>query len=203
MRKVDATKHQKKRQEILQAAGRCFGRDGFSGASISDICAEAKISPGHLYHYFASKEAIVEAMVEGNLVEAAERFSRIADETDIVTAIALVIEQLKAPRVRSASFVFFDVLAEAGRNPTMAKILQDLSRRMRELLAAVLRNGQARGQVDPDLDAEMAAAILMAVVDGSKMLAMRHPKLDKTESVELLKVLVARFLAPPTSAPRK
>src|SRR5260221_11274361 len=73
MRKVDPVKHEKKRQDILEAAGRCFVRDGFRGASTSDICAEAKISPGHLYHYFASKEAIMAAMAEANLDQAAPR----------------------------------------------------------------------------------------------------------------------------------
>ncbi len=55
MRKLDPVKHEEKRREILAAAGRCFARDGFRGASISQICAEAGISSGHLYHYFASK----------------------------------------------------------------------------------------------------------------------------------------------------
>ena len=62
MRRVDPVKHEEKKQEILGAARRCFIRNGFRGASIADICAEAGISPGHLYHYFPSKEAIVGAM---------------------------------------------------------------------------------------------------------------------------------------------
>jgi TetR/AcrR family transcriptional repressor of uid operon len=41
MRKIDPVKHEEKRQEILEAAGRCFARKGFQGATISDICAEA------------------------------------------------------------------------------------------------------------------------------------------------------------------
>ena len=41
MRKLDPVRHEQRRREILAAAGRCFARDGFRGASISDICAEA------------------------------------------------------------------------------------------------------------------------------------------------------------------
>ncbi len=67
MRKVDPVKYEEKRRDILQAAMQCFVRDGFRGASISDICAAAGISPGHLYHYFPGKEAIIGAMAETRL----------------------------------------------------------------------------------------------------------------------------------------
>ncbi|AXW40894.1 hypothetical protein CJO89_22165 (plasmid) [Ralstonia solanacearum] len=46
MRTIDPVKHEKRRQEILAAADRCFRRDGFRGASISNICAEARMSSG-------------------------------------------------------------------------------------------------------------------------------------------------------------
>ncbi|QYU68460.1 TetR/AcrR family transcriptional regulator [Leptolyngbya sp. 15MV] len=49
----------KRRRQILDAALRCFRESGFRGASVSDICKVAGMSPGHLYHYFPSKEAIV------------------------------------------------------------------------------------------------------------------------------------------------
>ena len=42
----------------LAAAQRCFVRSGFHGASMQDICAEAGMSPGNLYRYFPSKEAL-------------------------------------------------------------------------------------------------------------------------------------------------
>ena len=56
-------KHGEKRQEILGAAKRTFLRSGLRGASIAAICSEAGISPGHLYHYFDSKEAVFAALV--------------------------------------------------------------------------------------------------------------------------------------------
>src|SRR3546814_1079723 len=92
MRKLDPVKHEEKRREILNAAERCFVRDGLQGASISSICAEARISPGHLYHYFASKEAIVSAMIEVRLEEAAARFAKLAEGADVLSALFCEIE---------------------------------------------------------------------------------------------------------------
>ena len=58
MRRANAQLQSDRRAEILAAAQRCFVRSGFHGASMQEICAEAGMSPGNLYRYFPSKEAI-------------------------------------------------------------------------------------------------------------------------------------------------
>src|ERR1700737_1469686 len=93
MRKIDPIKHEQKRREILEAAGGCFTKDGFRGASISDICAEAKISSGHLYHYFASKEAIIEAMTEVGLAYVEARFNHLMKSENAIEGLISEIEQ--------------------------------------------------------------------------------------------------------------
>src|ERR1700761_2099565 len=93
VRKVDPVKHEQKRRDILDAAFRCFIKDGFHGASTTQICAAAKISPGHLYHYFPSKEAIVEAMVDMGLERAAKDFGRIAAAPDFIEALIDYLER--------------------------------------------------------------------------------------------------------------
>ena len=51
-----------RREHILDAAERCFARNGFHRSSIHDICKEAGVSPGALYVYFDSKEALIAGM---------------------------------------------------------------------------------------------------------------------------------------------
>ncbi len=53
---------------ILEAARTCFVQSGFRGASMHDICREAGMSPGALYRYFPSKEALIEAIAEKDRV---------------------------------------------------------------------------------------------------------------------------------------
>jgi AcrR family transcriptional regulator len=201
MRKVDPVKYDEKRREILEAAGRCFVRDGFHGTSTSAICAEAGISPGHLYHYFASKEAIIEALAAANLDRIAERFGEIAEGSNVVTALLSEIGLSKLHRKRGAQPLLLEMLAESGRNPAMAAFLHRHSRRMRTLLADLIRKGQSAGQIDGQLDAELVASILVSVIDGSKIMTVRDPKLDMKKSAELLKIMIGRFLAPPARPP--
>ncbi len=198
MRTVDPVKYEEKRREILGAARRCFSRGGFRGASISDICAEAGISPGHLYHYFGSKEAILGAIVEMVLEETTERFGRTMEESpDALAALISEMEQAKAEKEPGVHVLVLDMFAEAGRNPAMAEVLQEHTRGMRRLLADFLRKGQARGQIDPSLDAETAAAVLIGVIDGSKIMAVREPSPNRMKTIELLRTLIDRFLTQP------
>jgi TetR/AcrR family transcriptional regulator, repressor for uid operon len=197
MRKVDPAKYEEKRREILAAAGRCFARDGFKGATVSTICAEAKVSPGHLYHYFESKEAIIQAMTQAGLEYAATRFGHVMEGSNIVAALVAELDTAKAHYEREAQPLLFDMLTEATRSPAMGEIVREHSRAIWALLAEVLRKGQAKGQVDPSLDPALTAAVLVSIIDGSKTLAIRDSKVDLIEARKLLKVLITRFLTPP------
>ncbi len=199
MRKLDPVKHDEKRQEILKAASRCMARDGFRGASTADICKEAGISPGHLYHYFSSKEAIVTAITSAGLAHVAESFARMAEGGDAIAGLLAELERFKGKRdnaVRNRNLLVLDMLAEAGRNPAIARIVRKNTAVLRGLLADFLRQAQGRGQIDPSLDANVAAGLLLSVMDGMKTLAIRDPDADIAASVAMLQTLIARFLVP-------
>jgi AcrR family transcriptional regulator len=135
VRTIDPVKHEEKRAEILEAAERCFARDGFHGATIAQICAEAKISPGHLYHYFASKEAIVGAIVDAGVEGTASRFAELTESSNAITALVSELARLRALHRKSGAGVYLDVLAEAGRSPAIGAVIQASSKGVRNLLA--------------------------------------------------------------------
>lgn len=196
MRKVDPVKYEGRRGEILAAAERCFARGGFHGATIAQICDEAGISPGHLYHYFAGKEAIIGAITSAGLEYVRARFAELAEDQDPIQALVAELERLKALN-RTKSGVLLDVLAEAARNPMIGKVLQDTSEEMRQLLAEFLRRAQAHGRIDPDLDADAASALLISMIDSTKTLLIRAPDLDPNRSADVLGKMITRFLSPP------
>jgi TetR/AcrR family transcriptional regulator, repressor for uid operon len=200
VRKVDPVKHEEKRAEILAAAESCFARGGFHGATIAEICDEARISPGHLYHYFTSKEAIIGTIARAGLDYAQARFAELAEDQDPILALVRELERLKGLNRSAKSGVLLEVLAEAARNPEIGRILQDTSEAMRRLLAAFLRRGQAHGQIDPDLDADMAAALLISLIDSAKTLQIRAPNIDPKGSAAVLEKMITRFLSPPAGA---
>lgn len=52
------------RDRILEAAIEAFAEHGFAGCSIRDIARQARIRSSSLYHYFTSKEALYEAVLQ-------------------------------------------------------------------------------------------------------------------------------------------
>jgi TetR/AcrR family transcriptional repressor of uid operon len=196
VRKVDPVKHEGKREAILAAAERCFARSGFHRATIAQICEEAGISPGHLYHYFASKEAIIGVIASAGLEYTQARFAEIGEDQDPISTLVSELERLKALS-KTKSGVLLDVLAEAARDPQIGQILRDTSEEMRRLLAEFLRRGQAHGQIDPALDADTAAAMLICMIDSSKTLSIRAPAIDPKRSADVLDKMITRFLSPP------
>src|SRR5437016_12061887 len=53
-----------RREQIIEAAMRVFAQKGFTRATNKDIAREAGITPGLIYHYFESKEAVLKAIIE-------------------------------------------------------------------------------------------------------------------------------------------
>lgn len=195
MRKVDPEKHELKRQEILAAAEICFARKGFRGASIAEIRAAAGISAGHLYHYFASKEEIVRELVERRLNAALAAMEQLLSQPD---PFAAFLAQFSQPLPAcDADGLVLELLAEAGRNPAVATMIREQGARSRDMLSALIRRGQVDGKVDPTLDPELAASVLIViVVDGMMALTIRQPDLPCGDLATMMGQLVSRFLSP-------
>lgn len=204
MRKLDPAKYEEKRREILKAVARCFRRHGLNGASISDICAEAKISPGHLYHYFDDKDAIITAMAEERLKEIAAHFERSIDRPGFMVAGMLSeVDWLAQSEGPANSALLFEMLAEAVRRRPVAKTLRAFSREMRSVLVDLIHRGQARGEIDKEIDAVIAATVLIGIMDALRALALRYPEVDTSKATAVLKRLASRLLSPEAARPAR
>jgi TetR/AcrR family transcriptional regulator, repressor for uid operon len=195
-RKLVPEQHEGKRKEILEAAHRCFLRHGLQGASISMICKEAAISPGHLYHYFASKDVIVEEMANEYLSTLHGYFRSISDEKGIATLLLSELWSMNGWDDVAHCRILFELLAEAGRNDNIRSILVRNTDAIRPLLAETIKAGQQRGEVDANLDPVHTSAMLIAVLDAAPMLPLMVDGISFKVSRNLMTTMVSRFLAP-------
>jgi AcrR family transcriptional regulator len=80
-----------RRDAMLRAAARLFARQGFAGASISDLAKACCTSKSLIYHYFPSKEAILLEVMSSHLdalVEAADQATRGGSPEEKLRALA-------------------------------------------------------------------------------------------------------------------
>ena len=186
------------RQRIIDAAITCFIRDGFHGASMGQICAEASMSPGALYRYFPSKVSIIAAIAEAERQEHRHLFDRLDGADDPVEAIVTIgLDKLESLLKRPYAALAAEVMAEAARNPEVSDMFYQNQLEARTHLIAALERGQANGKVDPELDVNTACQLIMATGDGLNV----HQGLDRTLTPAryrpVLEQLIRRFLRPP------
>ena len=197
MRKVDPVKHEAARQRILEAAVTCFARRGFHQTTTAEICAEAGMSPGNLFHYFGSKQALIEALVEEDRREISEWFARTSDTDDLFAALLdlldLCVEQVANPIVTR---IGVEIMAEALRNPKIDALVKRNEAERNAALLDLLRKAVARGQVDASLDLPKAATWVAALIDGAFGRAALEPSFTPAEQTPMLRLLVTRFLRP-------
>lgn len=183
---------QARRQRILEAAA-CFAREGFHGASIARIAKEAGMSAGNLYHFFASKEAIIAALVQRRLDQALAHFTQIEDREDLFQAMLDRVEvSLREQTDLDRAALELEILAEAARNPAVAAIVQTADAAMRERFRRLYRAArQARGL--PLKDEAAAVEVLTALFQGLPVRAVSHPDLDQAGLVPMLRLALGTF----------
>jgi len=69
------------RQRILDVAAALFLERGYLGTSLREIASEVGMKPGSLYYHFASKDALLEAILRRGIVVMVEAFRAAAEAT--------------------------------------------------------------------------------------------------------------------------
>ena len=170
MPKITDAQKETRRQQILDAALRCFSRDGFHATTTADIVRESGVSQGTLYLYFATKEDIVVALADDRHQGEAFLSALAQSEPDPVQGLMLMIElygkSLTDERRLDQRRVGIQGWAEALRNPRIhASATQGLSS-VRAAIVRLIEKGRQTGQIRPDVDPDAMARVLIAVFQG-------------------------------------
>lgn len=193
---------QEQRKRILDAAVVCFGRDGFHGASMQKICAEAGMSPGGLYRYFPSKESIILAIIEEESAARATLIEVLESAPSFVEGIARMGAVLFS---RDAPIVCVElgpeIYAETARNPALKPTFDAVETEMNDAILRCFRAAQAKGEVDPSLDGDTVMLLLGAIGDGLVLRNRFDPDMPLDRMMPEIAQLIARMLAPRPAAP--
>lgn len=183
-----------RRQQILDAAAECFRKSGFHGASMSEIAKSFGMSAGHIYNYFDSKEAIIEAMVKRDMDQSLERIAKIQGEKDILKAMLGTVDEGVQRRI-DRSELDTEILAEAARNPKIAASVQCTDTVIRDKVTHLIRGIQPEKN-KPSCELNLAAktTLLMALFDGLQIRAIRDPNMKADDVGRVLKTVIQQML---------
>lgn len=195
MPKVPAAHLEARRQQIVDAALRCFARRGIHAAGMAEICQEAGLSPGAVYRYFAGKADIVDAAFDAWAARLGDLWSALHEAPDVLPAMVELLE---------GAFAWFDdpaqaesmrqgvlLHAEALLDARIAEKSAELHRLALDQLVGVVRRAQAQGGLNPTLDPTALARLLLAIYDGYRFQKISEPDLDPGPYVALIRQLLA------------
>lgn len=155
-----------RRTRILDAAERCFARAGFHRTTMQDVAAEAGMSPGNLYRYFTSKDAMVAGLTERDRARVVEDFAHITTGDDFLAHFAAIARKHFEQEPRERAILCLEIWAEASRNPTFTAISDEFDGEVCRRMVALLEQGQERGLIARDVDAHALASLMVTLGDG-------------------------------------
>ncbi len=150
---------EEKRKLILDAAVRVFARRGYHGSRVGDIAEEAGVAHGLLYHYFASKEQVLQTIFRENWGELLERFRAVeaADESagEKLEGIAKILLRTW----RNDPDLVTVMVREVARSPQLQAQVGEV-REAFTIVQRVIEQGQADGTFRRDVDARLASWVV-------------------------------------------
>src|SRR3954467_6827830 len=145
-----------RREELLHAAVRVFARKGFHASRVGDIAEEAGVAHGLLYHYFRSKDEVLETIFR-------EAWETLATETDQIESSGVQLrEQLRRfARIYLGSWLMTPELIAVlvrgiARSPAVGSRIDEV-RVVFLSLQRMIAAGRDRGEVRADCEPQLAA----------------------------------------------
>ncbi|CAG0956014.1 MAG: TetR/AcrR family transcriptional regulator [Rhizobiaceae bacterium] len=187
-------------QRILDAAKTCFVRHGFQGASMNQICTEAGMSPGALYRYFASKEAIIEAITDQHRRDDAELYGRMLSNPDVIDGVVeTALAHVRQVHERAMAPLFAEIRAESMRNPAVERCCMLNMETIRIQFRDYLSAAEERGEIDPLVDLDTLMTALMAIGEGLALNDLLSQGVDPDKLETLVRASVIALLRPSAS----
>lgn len=152
--------------EILDAALAVFAERGYRNTRLEHVGEAAGVTKGAIYHYFANKEELLLRAIEHRREEAFGRIEEILRDKSapVSTRIRLVVRRWfgAMPRERLAVVTLLSQGIAHEAPDAFRKWLAGGPMKGAEVVAALVREGQGRGEFRPDADADVAARLLVS-----------------------------------------
>jgi AcrR family transcriptional regulator len=199
-----STGAEEKRRLILDAAVRVFAHKGFHTSRVGDIAEEAGVAHGLLYHYFSSKDEVLETIFR-------ESWSQLlADLSAIEESGAPAREQLRQATMRLLGSwqrhpdVVRVIVREIARSPGLQERIADLVKPV-EAVQRIIAHGQETGDFRSDFNPRLAGIVFYGGIEellSGWVLGLIPDSDEAVAAAEetLLDVALAGFTAAPAPA---
>lgn len=167
---------------ILEAATDSLRRKGFSGCGINEILVAAGVPKGSFYHYFRSKEILVEAVLKAYAKQVSDGWSVVLENPRIppIEAIGIVLQDGRDALLGENFFggCLLGTLAQelGSQDASLVTMMQGMFRGWESHFAGALQRAQACGDLSREIDVAALAGFVLNGWEG----AVLRAKLDRS-----------------------
>lgn len=192
-RSVKEEEYTVKRNEILAVAQRLVYTQGYEQMSIQDILDDLHISKGAFYHYFNSKQALLEALIERTVDEIEQVLAPVVDDPTLPALAKLHGYFDTAGRWKTAHKAYMIELMRVWYQDHNAvvrqKVYTAVLKRIMPIVSRIIRQGIQEGVFltpFPDQASEIVFAIFQSLSDAFfvPLILRREPGYDDPQRIE-------------------
>jgi len=162
------------RSALLSAAKSVFAREGYGGASLDQIAADAGYTKGAVYTHFDSKEDLFLALLSDGLFRQIEFLETLLEKArarpemlnDLLNGLLDELDNPDAEVGSSLAVLGVELQLESRRNPQLAAGFTDIVGRHREALETLVAEVFRIKGTKPVMDLDIYGGTLIAVVEG-------------------------------------
>jgi TetR/AcrR family fatty acid metabolism transcriptional regulator len=162
---MPAVSQEEKRRQILEAAVRAFARKGYHACRVGEIAEEAGVAYGLVYHYFGSKEEVLQTIFRDTWTQMLARISELEAEGDPAgEQVRKVTALILRTWIRDPDLVRV-LVREVTRSPEQLQQQIDEIGHAYEALERIVRRGQESGEFRREIDPQLAATIFYGALE--------------------------------------
>ena len=170
------TKGEDTREMILARSAQLFNRQGYFGASLSDIMRETGLEKGGIYNHFVSKEQLALEAFDYAYGLVAERVRyALADKRHAVERLLAIIavfqSEVEDPLVPGGCPILNTAIESDDANEVLRERARAAMNNWFSTIRRIVQKGIERQEIRPDVDADEVATLFVATLEGAIMLS--------------------------------
>jgi HlyD family secretion protein len=201
MPKINLDAQNARRENILDAAEKCFTERGFHSTSMHDICRAAGVSPGALYTYFSSKEQLIAGMCDREKSMLVDNLAVVAEADDFMAALLALAEAYCVKQPPEKLRLHVEINAEALRNPAIGELVRSIDTFVLTSFERLLERAHREGRIHPAVDTAALAQVMSVIGDGMCWQRAMNRDFDARVVMPIVMGMLSTLLQPAAEQP--
>lgn len=194
-RPKDHQREARNRADILNAARDCFARFGFHQTTMRQIIEQSGKSAGGVYHYFPSKDSIVEAISTEERQGINYLIAQLDRAKNPMKGLLKLVAAIVRETPREDAILATEIAAEACRNDTIRQLIAINDEALFNAIERGIERGQIEGSISSHLSADHLSQCVVAFYEGL-IGQVAQGQLTIKEAVRLSHSGLTRLLSP-------